>query len=240
MIRPLETGHVAGTSVIRGAPARMTLGLVGLIVCGCGDPRGHAGGPSQPSNALGHESRAGSPVLARERSMKDVSSKLESLTVTVTLQPDTGARRDDSVKLRSVLLFVSPTLRIEPHAMWPDGQPMSAHARIAPQQATAVLSRLAARGFFETAEKYHSPRTAHPGSRPPEGSRGRLEDRLERAGSRRAMRIEVTTHDANWYTYYVRSYEWSPAIGKLIDAIREPLEGEATQRLARLRQQLVW
>lgn len=237
MSTPVASNRVRADLASRKAHARVVPGLLVLTMCGCGNPQERAGGSGQRSGEPGHARTAGGHPSPTERSMSDILSKLDSLNITVTLQPDTEARQDELVKLRSVWLSVSSSM-IEPPGTWPDGQPISAHAQVSPEQAKAVLSRLVECEFFKAAQKYHSPRNAHPRARPPEGSRGILEEKLAREASMRAMHVRVTVNDSDWYTYYVGSYEWRPAIGDFIDVLRAPLEGEAARALASLRRQL--
>jgi hypothetical protein len=102
-----------------------------------------------------------------------LKENIDTLQVSITLGPFNPYRpdqKDPGGGLRSVLLYTSSTLRIEPDGMWPDGSPASAAAKLTEQEMLGVIEELERSGLLKNAEHYYSAAVANPRSRRPTGS----------------------------------------------------------------------
>lgn len=119
----------------------------------------------------------------------------ENFFVTFTID-DAGTKKSQT--LRSLSLQVSPTPR-EPHAMWPNGQPVSADALISAASVGAIVDALSTDGILATMQKYYSERLAKPSSKPPSDAK----PYSERQRSREFVcSLRASLSDGDWHVYF--------------------------------------
>lgn len=177
---------------------------------------------------LGPETLSGQ---ARE-AMRTITDHIGSFVLTITLSPVVSGQTDSNPGLRSLMLYTSFTMLIEPHAEWPDGQPISADARITEDEAVAIITVLADGGFFDSAEKYYSERSPIDSAFPPPTDARDYRDRRFRNDQHYSIR--VTVHDDHWYTYYEALLPWNTQMIGSLDAIGKVLSGAAAEKMAQL------
>jgi hypothetical protein len=175
----------------------------------------------------------GVPITRKtDRAVKDLKSRIDSFTMSVTLSPVEQGQVDAGPGLRSILLYTSRSLRIEPHGIWPNGQPVSADARISSNEAEKVIDLLAAEGFFERGGKYYSRRVnANPIKYPPPAV---ATPYTPLARKDRHVSITLTVNDERWYTYYESLLDWSAQTAATLAAIRRVLQGEGSEVMAKM------
>ena len=100
---------------------------------------------------------------------EQLQQNLSTLTVSITLHPFKRTQKDPGGGLRSLLLYTSDTLRIEPHAKWRDGSPASADAKLSKQNMLGVVNELKRRGILQRATLYHSAARQNPRNKPSAG-----------------------------------------------------------------------
>jgi hypothetical protein len=171
---------------------------------------------------------------AVESSVPDVIRQhLDSLALSITVDPVPLGASSDSETLRSLDLHTSSSLR-EPHALGPSGTPVSADAEITSAQAVSLLDILKQHRFFQQAVRCHSERRQNPEASPPPGSHAGLP--LRKPGARGA--IVVVVFDDDWYHYFVNDLDGTKSSRELLRDLAGPLNGPAASLLKRLIGQL--
>src|SRR4051812_37003032 len=85
---------------------------------------------------------------------KTLKKRIDVFSLTVTIRPT-----QLNQGLQSVLLYTNPSMRVEPHGVCPNGEPISADANISPAEALKLIDVLEENGFFTQARNYYSERT---------------------------------------------------------------------------------
>lgn len=126
--------------------------------------------------------------------------------------------------LRSVDLHVLPTPR-EPHATWPNGQPVSADALINASTAKAIIKLLDTQGLLDTMNTYYSNRSASPKTKPISNAVPYSEKRSEKP---LPCSVRVTYFDDDWHIYFEKDLDCK-SMSSLLSAV-EPALDTATGR----------
>lgn len=187
--------------------------------------------PSSPvpsKEVLGPETLSGKTREA----VRTITDHIGSFVLTATLSPVVSGQTDRNPGLRSLMLYTSSTMLIEPHAEWPGGQPISADARITEDEAVAIITVLADGGFFNSAEKYYSERSPIDSAFPPPMDARDYRDRRFRNDQHYS--IQVTVHDDHWYTYYEALLPWDTQMIGNLGAMNKVLAGAAAEKMAQL------
>jgi hypothetical protein len=101
-----------------------------------------------------------------------LEENLDSLQITITLNPfDTykPGQTDPGGGLRSLFLYHQDGVRLEPHAVWADGSPVSADSRVVRQDMLRIVRELGRLGLWGKAVPYYSEAVENPGGAVPTG-----------------------------------------------------------------------
>ena len=169
--------------------------------------------------------------------LNTLNGLIDTLTISININPIVQDNKE-KCGLRSVLLFTSSTLMIEPPSLCPNGEHFSAAAQVTQKEASGIIALLVETNFFEQAEKYYSERTptAAEASTPPADA---LDIRNKKSDVKLNIKssgyiIQLNVFDTNWYTYYENSFEWTKESKELLLKIQRELEGEAQKQIAML------
>ncbi len=144
-----------------------------------------------------------------------------------------GKEKDAQSGLRSISLHVLPSLR-EEHAIWPNGEPISADAEISSYGAKTIIEKLADHGIIDAADRYYSNRIQHPKSKPPAGATP-----FKGQGSALPGAVRITFSDEDWYSYFESCLETRPMLELLADIEKIVDETKAKAIIINLRSTLV-
>ena len=163
-----------------------------------------------------------------------LTSRVDNLTLTIGISPITT-----NYGLRSVTLYVSKTLRVEPHAMWPNGKPVTAAALISATEAIHTVSIVADSGLFKRAYKFYSERTAITTNTPPppSGARDMRYFDSEATGSP-CISIKYVVFDEYWYSYYKIAVPWDNTTRRILNNICAAISGEGHRLIESLKIQM--
>jgi hypothetical protein len=139
---------------------------------------------------------------------------LETLTIDIVLIPFALDQHDPGGELRSVLLYQSD-LRIEPPGLWPDGTPVSTHARLTGPTLGAVVEDLDRLGLWRDAAIYYSERVLNPKSRPSVGKDYRTHEMLFPS-----CEITAAYFEGDYYTYIVATIPWGGRVATVLQALK--------------------
>ncbi len=136
--------------------------------------------------------------------------------------------------LRSLELHVTPSIR-EPHATWPNGQPMSADAVISASSAQLILKVLFKHGVIDRTAMYYSNRSANPRTKP-------LSDAVPysqwQEDKSHPCNLRINYFDDDWHVYFVKSLG-SKQMDSLLKEIEPILDNKAgKQNVISLRESL--
>ncbi|MDD2404641.1 MAG: hypothetical protein PHI56_08865 [Victivallaceae bacterium] len=139
--------------------------------------------------------------------------------------------------LRTVALFVNRNVRCEPHAMWPDGTPASAHSFITEQEALQIINLSSKYGFLSNADKYFSERAhvteiTHPP--PVHAKKWMLPDSKTNIINPPYIWLEYVVFDQHWYSYYRTKIPWDGNARIFMDNIGRILSVKSRQLINKL------
>ncbi len=201
----------------RCAPWALTLAV--LVTAGA---RSHSQDQKKQQPAVaGEGDTAVVETASREQVRAQILEHLDTLAVSIGIDPDDKDMKDDSIKIRELLLHV-PLLHIEPSSRWSDGTEVSLNSRLTTEQGKALVEYLLNGGLLDRATTFHSPRTAAPSSPPPRGST----DKLPTGPAGRKVSIRVSVHDDSWYRDHFIFLPWETPTLDVLRGIRAALAGE--------------
>jgi TonB family protein len=154
---------------------------------------------------------------------------LDTVTITITLTPFESQLDDPGRGIRSVLLYVSKTMFVEPSLRRADGSYVNGHARISNEEMLRVLDVLGRDGFFTTAETYHSERAAKPEGPPPASKH--IRDYLDRVIKPPVAEVRLNFFDANCYTEYIILPSWDKQLAPLLTELQRTISDPAAKQL---------
>jgi len=162
---------------------------------------------------------------------------IDTLTITINVNPVSQENRE-KCGLRSILLYTSSTLLIEPPGLCPNGEPSSVATKVTKEEVSRVITLLAETNFLEQAKKYYSERTptASKTSAPPANAMDILDKKsdVNLKAQLGGYIIQLNMFDQNWYTYYENSFEWTKESKEFFLKIESSLEGEARKQISAL------
>jgi hypothetical protein len=159
-----------------------------------------------------------------------LKNQIDSFSLTITLSPVAQGQIDYHFGLRSLFLYTSPLMLIEPHAFWPDGTPISADARITNDEASAIIDLFVGNGLLARAERYYSESTTIDSAFPPPINAQPYAQRApERPDSHYSIKVVVS--DGHWYTYYETVSNWDTHMIETLENVRRLLSGNASEKI---------
>jgi hypothetical protein len=156
---------------------------------------------------------------------------IDTFTITIDVKPVSQENRE-KCGLRSIFLYTSSTMLLEPPALCPNGEPISAAVQITKEEASRIITLLAEANILEQAEKYYSERTPTvPETSVPPANAVNIRNRKSIEIQVGGYTIRLNVFDQNWYTYYENSFEWTKKSKEFLLQIESAIEGEAKKQI---------
>ena len=166
-----------------------------------------------------------SALLAKDPKREFLARHLESVELTVLLNLPSSAQGG----LRSMFFDTSPSRKIDPEDIWPDGTPSSGSAMITTDAMSRLLDVIDRDGFFARASAYYYTGKDHPTGPPP--AKEDVSVYIAKTKNTPSAELELIFPDGDYYTYYFIPVSWADEVVPLLTHMREAAPGSPARSL---------